>query len=206
MDGSIFAGPGEIARMTLSGAACLRMREASFERSGVTIVPPANVTLLAGERAARVCADAHHAEVLAMMAAALVCPTGGTVLVGEYDPRVQPVHCKRLVGYVPHDPLPLSRSAAAGFIDYRAALWNIDVHHARARAALLLERLGAMHESFAYPIVAALLPFPAVLVLDRPQPAYAREIAAAAGPCAVFSTHLDESAAACFADRASVPA
>jgi hypothetical protein len=52
-----------------------------------------------------------------------------------------------------------------------------------------------MHESFAYPIVAALLPFPRVLVLDRPQPAYADEILAAAGPCAVFSTHVEAATA-----------
>lgn len=130
-----------------------------------------------------------------MMAAALVTPTSGSVLIGEYDPRVQPAHCKRIAGFVPHDPLPLAETSVARFIDYRAALWDLEPERARAHARVLLERLGGMHEAFAYPVVAALLPFPSLLVLDRPQAAFATTVLAAAGPCAVFSTHADECSA-----------
>jgi ABC-type multidrug transport system ATPase subunit len=119
-------------------------------------------------------------------------------LIGEYDPRVQPVHCKRLVGYVAHDPLPPGGTSVERYIDYRAALWDIDLRQSRAHADLLLERLGAMHAAFAYPIVAALVPFPQLLVLDRPQPAFAAQILGAA-PCAVFSTHVDDETARLFA-------
>ncbi len=173
----------------------LRMRDATYAPRGEAIVAPVTFDVAPGEHVARVCATAREAEALAMMAAALVKPMSGIVLLGEYDPRVQPVHCKRIAAFVPHDPLPFTEMAVEHFIDYRAALWDIDIERARAHAHLLLDRLAGLHEAFAYPIVAALLGCPSLLVLDRPQPLFAKKILAAAGPCAVFSTHLDASAA-----------
>jgi hypothetical protein len=86
------------------------------------------------------------------------------------------------------------------YIEYRAALWNVDAVRANAHAKLLLERLEGLHEAFAYPIAAALLASPHLLVLDRPQLAYARTILDAAGPCAVFSTHVDDRTADAYAE------
>lgn len=177
------------------------MRGAAYAVRSRTILAPATLEVGSGERVARVCENAEQAQILAMMAAALARPTSGIVSIGEYDPRVQPAHCKRLAAFVPHDPLPLAEMSVEHFIEYRAALWNIDVERARAHAALLLERLSGLHEAFAYPIVASLLAFPSLLVLDRPQPAFAQKILAAAGPCAVFSTHLDANSAAAFEAR-----
>jgi hypothetical protein len=174
------------------------MIDAAYTLRGETIVPPTTLEVAPGERVARICSSAREAEMLAMMASALARATSGIVLIGEYDPRVQPVHCKRLAAYVPHDPLPLAEMSVEHFIEYRAALWSIDIERARAHARLLLERLAGLHEAFAYPIVASLLAFPALLVLDRPQPAFARNILAAAGPAAVFSTHLDAASASEF--------
>lgn len=174
------------------------MRDAAYAPRGEAIVAPATFDVAPGERVARICATVPEAQALAMMGAALVKPTSGIALIGEYDPRVQPVHCKRIAAFVPHDPLPLREMNVEHFIDYRAALWNIDAERARAHVNLLLERLAGVHEAFAYPIVAALLGCPSLLVLDRPQPVYARKILEAAGPCAVFSTHLDAQAAAEF--------
>ena len=173
----------------------LRMRDAQYALRGETIVAPATFDVAPGARVARVCATAGEAQALAMMAAALVKPTSGIVLIGEYDPRVQPVHCKRIAAFVPHDPLPFTEMSVEHFIGYRAALWDIDTERAHAHAQLLLDRLAGLHESFAYPIVASLLASPPLLVLDRPQPLFAKQILAAAGPCAIFSTHLDASAA-----------
>ena len=178
----------------------VRMREAAFAPRGRTIVPPTNLEVLSASRVARLCENAQHARGLALMAAALAYPTSGTVSIGEYDPRVQPVHCKRIAAYVPHDPLPMSPLDFARYIEYRAALWNIDPIRARSHAKLLLERLDGLHEAFAYPIAAALVASPLVLVLDRPHVAFARVILEAAGPCAVFSTHVDERAAESFAE------
>jgi ABC-type taurine transport system ATPase subunit len=164
----------------------LRMRDAAYAHNGETIVARANLDLAPAERMMRLCASAREAEALAMMAGALARATAGSVTIGEYDPRVQPVHCKRIAAFVPHDPLPLSQIDTARYIAYRAALWDIDPALARQRADLLLRQLDGLHEAFAYPIVAALVPAPKLLVLDRPQAAFVPQIIAAASDCAVL--------------------
>ncbi|HUN29307.1 MAG TPA: hypothetical protein VMV65_05850 [Alphaproteobacteria bacterium] len=164
----------------------LRMRDATYVRGAQTIVPPANLDLSPGESFTRLCACAREAEALAMMASALARATAGSVTIGEYDPRVQPAHCKRIAAFVPHDPLPLSQIDAARYVTYRAALWDLDPSLARERARELYARLGGLHEAFAYPIVAALLPSPQLLVLDRPHPAGLPQILQAAAGCAVL--------------------
>lgn len=174
------------------------MRDASYARGVDVLVPPVTLEMESGARVAQRCGDAREARTLALMASALARPTSGTVVIGEYDPRVQPVHCKRIVGFVPHDPLPLWEMSVSRFIEYRAALWDMDVMRARSHADVLLERLRGVHEAFAYPIVAALLPFPLLLVLDRPQATLASLILDLAGSAAVFSTHLDDPSAHAF--------
>jgi hypothetical protein len=164
----------------------LRMREATYTRGGCTVVPPTTFDVGPGERVTRSCANALEAEALGTLAAGLARASSGSVLIGEYDPRVQPVHCKRVAAFVPHDPLPLSKIDAERYIAYRAALWDIDPQRARAHARLLLERLDGLHEAFAYPVVAALLPAPRLLVLDRPDRAAVDLIAQAAGGCALL--------------------
>ncbi len=127
-----------------------------------------------------------------MMAAALARATAGSVTIGEYDPRVQPVHCKRIAAFVPHDPLPLSQIDAERYIAYRAALWDVDLDVARARAQHALERLDGLHEAFAYPIAVALVPAPQLLVLDRPQSIFVSQILDATGDCAVLIAQTGE--------------
>ena len=84
------------------------------------------------------------------MAAGIVKASSGCVLIGDYDPRVQSVHCKRIAGFVPHETVALDERDFGAYIAYRAALWNVDARRAFARAAeLLRERLGDMHEAFA---------------------------------------------------------
>jgi ABC-type taurine transport system ATPase subunit len=177
------------------------MREARFLARGAP-VGPIDLALSPGERVARVYEDARDASIVAMLAAGIVKANAGSVLIDEFDPRVQPVHCKRVVAFVPHDPLPLDVPGVEGYIRYRAALWGIDPTGAWARAKLLLERLEGVHEAFAYPLAGALIAAPKLLVLDRPQPAYAERILAATGPRAIFSTHTSDAAAQKFETRA----
>ncbi|HTA39077.1 MAG TPA: hypothetical protein VK760_08380 [Candidatus Acidoferrales bacterium] len=179
----------------------LRMREAQFLARG-TPVGPVTLDVGLGQRSARVYEDARDASIVAMLAAGIVKANAGSVLIDEYDPRVQPVHCKRVVAFVPHDPLPLDVPGVESYIRYRAALWGIDPTGAWAHAKLLLERLDGVHEAFAYPLAGALIAAPKLLVLDRPQPAYAERILAAAGPRAIFSTHTSDAAAQRFETRA----
>jgi len=176
----------------------LRMRDARFFARGAP-VGPVTVDVAAGERVARAFPSARDAAITALMACGIVRAGAGSVLVEEYDPRVQGAHCKRVAGFVPHSPLAIDESEFERYVTYRAALWDVDPMRAIAHAKLLLERLDGVHEAFAYPIVGALIASPKLLVLDRPQSAYAGAILAAAGPRAVFSTHVNDDAAAAFA-------
>jgi hypothetical protein len=194
---SISSGLG--ARVEFPGV-LLRMRDARFLARGAP-VGPVSLDVAQGERVARVFEEARDASIVAMLAAGIVKVNAGSVLIDEYDPRVQPVHCKRVVAFVPHDPLPLDVPGFESYIGYRAALWGIDAAGAWAHAKLLLERLEGVHEAFAYPLAGALIAAPKLLVLDRPQPAYAERILAAAGPRAIFSTHLSDAAAQRFQTR-----
>lgn len=175
------------------------MREAAFAAPGAAAGPIA-LGIAPGERVARVFADPREAEIAALMAAGIVKATTGSVLIDQFDPRVQPAHCKRVVAFVAHGPLPFAGEGEfEGYVAYRAALWGVDTTRAVAHAKLVMERLSGMHEAFAYPLAAALAGSPKLVVLDRPQPAYAAQILAAVGPRATFSTHLDAAAAAAFA-------
>jgi ABC-type taurine transport system ATPase subunit len=176
------------------------MRDARFLARGAP-VGPVTLDVSPGERVARVFEDPRSASIVAMLAAGMVKASDGSVLIDEYDPRVQPVHCKRVVAFVPHDPLPLDVPGFESYIRYRAALWGIDPVGAWAHAKLLLERLEGVHEAFAYPLAGALIAAPKLLVLDRPLPAYAERILTAAGPRAIFSTHTSGGAAQRFTDR-----
>jgi len=123
------------------------------------------------------------------MACGIIKPSWGAVFIGAFDPRIQPVQAKQLVGYVPHEAMPRDFSTLEAYAQYRAALWSLPAAESIVRARYLRSRLAGLHESFAIPLIGALLSAPPLLVLDRPQPAYAEQIVAAAESCAIFSTH-----------------
>lgn len=168
------------------------MREAAFEQRGTALVEPATMLLGEGEHLAYACTSEREAAVLAMMAAGLVKPTRGRIYIAAFDPRIQPVQVKRIAGYVPHDAVPHEFSSFTKYVEYRAALWGLPRAQSIVRARALLEKLEGVHEAFAYPLCGALLAQPRLLVLDRPQAAYAAQISAAAEGCGIFSTHASE--------------
>lgn len=179
----------------------LRMRGATFS-AGETRAGPVTLDVEIGERAALHVASAREAAIVAGMASAVVKASTGCVLIADFDPRVQSVACKRIAALVPHEPFTLTENEFARYIEYRAELWKLDPAGARAYAAELRRRLAGIHEALAIPLIGALIGMPKLLVLDRPQPVYAREILAAAGRCAVLSTHDDAAAARAFAPKA----
>jgi ABC-2 type transport system ATP-binding protein len=182
--------------------ALLELRDATFVHRGATAAGPVTIVLGEGERLAYACATDRSASVVALMAAGLVKATSGSVFIGAFDPRIQPVQVKRIVGFVPHEAVPHAFATFSRYIEYRAALWGLPQAQAVVRARALLARLDGVHEAFAYPLVGALLAQPRLLVLDRPQSAYAPQILAAAGTCAILSTH----ASAADAQRFSIAA
>lgn len=168
------------------------MRAASFSRGGRTIVQETTLSLDESDRRAYACGNEDAASVVALMAAGLVKPSSGRVFIAAFDPRIQPVQVKRIVGYVPHEALPHDFPSLIKYIEFRATLWGLPRAHSIVRARALLAQLEGVHEAFAYPLIGALLSEPRLLVLDRPQTAYADQIFRAAGECAIFSTHVNE--------------
>lgn len=184
--------------------ALLEMRGAGFSRDGRPIVEPIDLALEDGAHCAHACETPAAAAVLAMMAAGIVKASTGNVFIAAFDPRIQPVQAKRLVGYVPYEAIPHDFSTLSEYVGYRAALWSLPRSECIVRARCLLSKLHGMHESFAVPLAGALLSAPRLLVLDRPQPAYAQQIANAARSCAIFSTHASEEHALRFAQAGAI--
>ena len=177
--------------------ALLRLRDATFAGGGVR-VGPLTLDLDDGERMAMQAESAMKARVVALMAAAIVKASSGRVLIGDYDPCVQSVACKRIAAFVPHQPFPLEEREFTRYVAYRAALWRIEPKRARVHAELLRRRLAGMHDAFLYPLIGALIGMPKLVVLERPQRAYAAQILAACAGRTIFSTHADAASAAAF--------
>jgi hypothetical protein len=173
------------------------MRDATFARADAA-AGPVTLDLCSGEGAALQCASGQEAALIALLACGIVKTSSGCVLIDDYDPHVQSVHCKRVAALVPHEPFPLDDGEFARYVAYRAALWNVEPARARERAAILRGRLAGVHEAFAYPLIGALIAEPKLLVLDRPQMVYARKILDVVEGCALLSTHTDPSAARAF--------
>lgn len=172
--------------------ALLEMRDASLTRAGRTLVESMTLALGEGGHLAHACPSEAAARAIALMAAGLVRPSSGRVFIAAFDPRIQPVQVKRIVGYVPHEALQHDFPSFTRYIEFRTTLWGLPRAQSVVRARALLARLDGVHEAFAYPLVGALLAQPRLLVLDRPQPAYAAQILQAAGESAIFSTHTSQ--------------
>ena len=103
----------------------LRMRDASFANATAR-AGPLTLDLEPGGRIALTFLTSQAATIVALMAAGIAKATTGSVLIGDYDPRVQSVHCKRLAGFVPHEPLQLDERRlsplhrlSSGAVEYR---------------------------------------------------------------------------------------
>lgn len=184
--------------------ALLEMRGAGYTRGSTAIAAPLTLALGENERLEYVCGSDGAASAIALMAAGLLRPSTGRVFIAAFDPCIQPVQAKRIVGYVPHEALAHDFPSFTRYIEFRAALWGLPRAQSVVRARALLAGLDGVHEAFAYPLVGALLSQPRLLVLDRPQAAYAEQIFAIASDCAIFSTHVSAREAQRFA-RAPVP-
>lgn len=182
----------------------LEMRSAAFGRGGRVLVERITLALDEGSRLARVCQDGDAASALAKLACAMLRPTAGAVFVAAFDTAIQPAQVKRLASFVPHEVLPTGFRSFESYVEYRADLAGIAHAQAVVHARSLRERLQGVHEAFALPLIGALIARPRLLVLDRPQPAYAAQILEVAQSIAVFSTHTGEADAQVFTKAVTV--
>ena len=135
-----------------------------------------------GESAILPCADIRAATIAARMAAGIVKPTSGRLLIGEFDPCIQPVQAKRLAGYVPargdfrSPPHGVARAAdRREAVELHAALFEVPIAVAHERVEAMLAAIGWVDAETVAVALALMRPV-ALLVLERPSAALAERI------------------------------
>jgi ABC-2 type transport system ATP-binding protein len=104
----------------------------------------------------------------------------GTVRILGRDIAAQPAEAKRVLAFLPDDPLLYGKLYPLEYLEFVAGLWSIDAARAQARAGELLGMLGlddkrgerieafsrGMRQKLA--LAGALIHDPAVMILDEP--------------------------------------
>lgn len=165
----------------------LDMRAATFYR-GERLLAPLTVALDEGRYSDVTCETSMAAAIAARVAAGIVKCTSGIVFIGNFDPKIQPVQVKRLVGFVSRD-YPRRVPESRAYFAYRASLWELSRDEALARGATLLQRFDGLADDQALALAGALLHRPRLLVLDRPGMRLREAAAEAASEAAVFAVY-----------------
>jgi ABC-2 type transport system ATP-binding protein len=130
-----------------------------------------------------------------------------------HDVLSHPEDAKRVLAFLPDDPLLYAKLRPMEYLEFVAGLWSLDPATARSRAAELLEWLGladrteliegfsrGMRQKLA--LAGALIHEPRVMILDEPltglDASAARQVKnllverAKAGVCVILTTHILE--------------
>ena len=148
------------------------MIDAAFRIDAQNVVGPLNITLEAGEAASLCLENPRAASIAARLAAALIKTTTGTVLVGNFDAKVQPVQVKRLVGFVPVNPTTPPFKNIDAYFRFRADLWEVERSLALQRGRTFLEQCERPSDPYAIALAGALISPCALIVWDQPRAEY----------------------------------
>jgi ABC-2 type transport system ATP-binding protein len=146
--------------------------------------------------------------------AGLLRPDAGSVRVMGHDVMTHPEDAKRVLAFLPDDPLLYAKLRPMEYLEFVAGLWSLDPALARSRAWELLEwlgladRTGELIEGFSrgmrqkLALAGALIHEPRVMILDEPltglDAAAARQVKdllvarAKSGVCVILTTHILE--------------
>jgi ABC-2 type transport system ATP-binding protein len=148
------------------------------------------------------------------MVAGLLRPDAGRVLVSGVDAWIDPVAAKRLLAWLPDEPLLYDKLTPLEYLEFIAGLWGVGPDVAAPRAMALLDALGlgpharercagfsrGMRQTLM--LAGALLHEPRLMIMDEPltglDAAAARDVKAmlqarvAAGASIVLTTHILE--------------
>jgi ABC-2 type transport system ATP-binding protein len=148
------------------------------------------------------------------MVAGLLKPDAGTIQVFGIDAVARPLEAKRVVAWLPDDPMIYGKLSPLEYLEFVAGLWSVPAAEARDRAVDLLHRLDLWDhrhdhcENFSrgmnqkVGLAGALVHDPRLLILDEPltglDAAIARQVKdilaerIAAGATVILTTHILE--------------
>jgi ABC-2 type transport system ATP-binding protein len=159
--------------------------------------------------------------------AGLARPDAGRAAVMGHDLAVDPIAAKRVLAFLPDEPMLYGKLKPLEYLEFVAGLWGIEARTAEARARALMEELGledklgeridgfsrGMRQKLS--LAGALIHDPAVMILDEPltglDAAAARQVKdllvarVQAGGTVVLTTHILEIAER-LAERISIVA
>ena len=143
------------------------MRAAAFSGSGVLMLAPVTLCLDYLGRAEFTAATSLGAGIAARLAAGIMKCTSGDVFIADFDPKIQPVQVKRLVGFLPSDR-PRNPFCAEDYFSYRAALWGLNPQAALTKGHALLSMLDGLERDEAALLAGIFLHDPQLIILERP--------------------------------------
>ncbi len=146
------------------------------------------------------------------MIAGLLAPDSGTITVAGVDLATSPRDAKRVIAYVPDEPMLYDKLTPIEYLELVAALWDVAPATARAESTRLLDLLGLMPhamqrcETFSrgmrqkLVLAGALIRAPRLLILDEPLTGLDAEAArlakdllnahVAGGGAVILTTHI----------------
>jgi ABC-2 type transport system ATP-binding protein len=195
------------------GAPALLLRGLS-KRFATPAVDGLDLTVAAGELYALLGPNGAGKTTTLRMVAGLVTPDAGTIEVFGVDVCADPRAAKRMIAWLPDEPMLYDKLTPLEYLEFIAGLWGIDAGRAERSAQTLLELLGlwahrnehcegfsrGMKQKAA--LAGALIHEPRLLILDEPltglDAAVARQVKdllqerVRAGATVILTTHILE--------------
>jgi len=160
--------------------AALELKSVTKKFNGTTAVSGLSLKIASGEVYGLIGPNGSGKTTTIKMIAGLYKPTGGVILVGGHDIAHAPTNAKKLIGYIPDDPVVYDRLSGREFMEFVGQLFAMDRKKRDKRIEELLARYGlggladGRIERYSrgtrqkISILAALLHEPSLLLIDEP--------------------------------------
>ncbi len=160
--------------------AALQIRELRKQFGGNYAVDGLDLEVAEGEFHALLGPNGAGKTTTLRIVAGLLRADYGTVRIAGHDVATDATAAKRVLSFLPDDPLVYDKLDALEYLEFVAGLWSLDAQVAHARARELLEMLGlaermdervegysrGMRQKLAF--AGALIHEPRVMILDEP--------------------------------------
>jgi ABC-2 type transport system ATP-binding protein len=195
-----------------ASAPALSLRGLTKTFSGKPAVDRLDLEVRAGELYALLGPNGAGKTTTLRMIAGLLKPDAGDIRIFGIDARAEPLAAKRIMSWLPDEPMLYDKLSAWEYLEFVAGLWSVDLATTRARAEELLRMLDLWDhrnercEGFSRGmkqktvLAAALIHDPKLLMLDEPltglDAAIARQVKdllqarARAGGAIILTTHI----------------